>query len=104
MVLSGLFGDVREICKENDLKEHTFNISLGVFGKTEQLPDGKTLEITTQCGHGLISANFVKHVLKKIKKGKITSEEAAKLLIKPCLCGIGNPKRIANILEQKLEQ
>ena len=104
VVLSGLFGDVREVCEENNLKEHTYNISLGVFGKTERLPDEKTLEITTQCGHGLISANLVKHVLKKIKKGKMTSEEAAKFLIKPCVCGIGNPKRIANLLEQKIEQ
>jgi hypothetical protein len=54
---------------------------LGIFGKTEKLPDKKTLEITTQCGHALISPHLVEHIVKKMKKGKMTSAEGAKLLV-----------------------
>jgi len=98
VVISGLFSDINSICCSSDLKEHTFNISLGIFGKTENLPDNKTLEITSQCGHGLISPHLVKHIAKRINKGKMTTDEGAQMLFKPCVCGIGNPKRIQKIL------
>jgi hypothetical protein len=100
MVLSGLFSDVRCLCQANALKEHTYNISLGIFGKTEKLPDEKTLEIVTQCGHALISPHMVKDIVKKIKRGKMTAEEGAKILIKPCVCGIGNPQRMEKLLTE----
>lgn len=100
IVLSGLFSDVNHICRETGLKEHTHNISLGVFGRTEQMPDKDVLEITTQCGHALISPHYVGHLMKKVNKGRMTSEEAARLLIKPCVCGIGNPERIEKILDR----
>ena len=100
MVISGLFSDVRCLCRENNLKEHTFNLSLGIFGKTENLPDEKTLEIVTQCGHALISPHLVKDIVKKIRRGKMTPEEGAQLLIKPCVCGIGNPRRMEKLLSE----
>lgn len=102
VVLSGLFDDVRDVCKCAGLKEHTHHISLGVFGKTEKLPDEKTLEITTQCGHALISRHLVEALVKKIRKGKTTIEEAAQMLAKPCACGIGNTKRIEKILGEMI--
>jgi hypothetical protein len=98
VVLSGLFTDVRETCQCAGIKEHTYNISLGVYGKTEKLPEAKTMEITTQCGHALISPHLVAAVIKKIRKGKMTLEEGARMLIKPCACGIGNTGRIEKIL------
>jgi hypothetical protein len=99
MVLSGLFSDVRCLCQANDLKEHTYNVSLGIFGQTNKLPDHKTLEIITQCGHALISPHLVKDIVKKIKRGKMTPEEGAQMLIKPCVCGIGNPQRMERLLQ-----
>ncbi len=100
VVLSGLFRDVREVCSASKMKEHTYHISLGVFGRTDRLPDENTLKITTQCGHALISPYLVKDIVKKIRKGRMTSEEGAKLLVKPCVCGIGNPKKIEIILDE----
>jgi hypothetical protein len=100
MVVSGLFSDVHCLCEESGLKEHTYNVSLGIFGKTEKLPDEKTLEIVTQCGHALISPHWVKDIVKKIKRGKMTPEEGARLLIKPCVCGIGNPQRMEKLLTE----
>jgi len=103
VVLSGLFSDVRDVCTSSRLKEHTYNISLGIFGRTKHLPEEKTLEIATQCGHALISPIYVEHIVKQIKKGNITIEQGAKQLIKPCVCGIGNPERTANILKEMTE-
>lgn len=100
IVLSGLFSDINHICQKTELKEHTHNISLGVFGQTDRLPDKDILEITTQCGHALISPHYVKHLLKKVSKGRMSSQEAARLLIKPCVCGIGNTERIEKILDR----
>ncbi|MBW2559524.1 MAG: hypothetical protein JRE40_01580 [Deltaproteobacteria bacterium] len=100
VVLSGLFKDTKTVCEHCALKEHTFNISLGIFGKTDRLPNEDTLAITTQCGHGLISPFLVENIVKKIKKGDMTSEEGAELLIKPCVCGIGNSQRISRILNK----
>ncbi len=102
VVLSGLFSDVRDICECAGLKEHTHHISLGIHGRTERLPNEKYLEIITQCGHSLISSNLIEALLKKIRKGKMTSEEAALMLAKPCACGIVNTKRVKQILEEML--
>jgi hypothetical protein len=100
VVLSGLFSDVRDICNSADLTEHTLNISLGIHGRTERVPDEKTLEIVTQCGHSLISPHLVEAVVKKIRKGKMTADEGALMLVKPCACGIGNPGRVAETLAE----
>jgi hypothetical protein len=102
VVLSGLFSDVHDICRATGLTEHTFNLSLGIFGNTRLLPDEKTLEITTQCGHALISPYLVKKLVQKIKKGKMQSSEAAAMLVKPCVCGIGNPQRIKRLLDEQV--
>lgn len=91
---------MRDVCSRAGLREHTYNISLGIYGKNERLSDEKTLEITMQCGHSLISPQLVEAVLKKIRKAKMTVAEAARMLVKPCACGIGNTKRIEKILSE----
>lgn len=100
VVLSGLFSDVHDICECAGLKEHTHHISLGIHGKAERLPDGKKLEIVTQCGHSLIASTLIEALLKKIRKGKMTTGEAALMLARPCACGIVNTKRVKKILEE----
>jgi len=100
VVISALFSDVHEICRSIAVNEHTYNVSLGVFGRTELLPDQDTLSITTQCGHHMVSPNLVKHLNAKIRRGKMTSHEAAELVVRPCACGVVNPKRVQETLEK----
>ena len=100
IVLSGLFDGVHTLCESIGICEHTHNISLGVSGRTDRLPDTSVLEITTQCGHALISSHYVNHVAKSIRKGRMTCEEGMRLLVKPCVCGIANPRRIQDSLEK----
>jgi len=97
IVLSGLFDDVRECCRRTGSREHTFLHSLGFFGKVENLPSEEELELLTMCGHGLISANRIRDMVEKIKKG-LTPRDAARHIARPCVCGIVNCKRAERAL------
>jgi len=99
VVVSGLFSDIGEDCRKLGLPMHTVNYSLGVWGKREKLPDPKVTEITTMCGHGLVSFNLVQSLVKEIRRGKKTLGEAADILAKPCVCGVVNPTRARELLQ-----
>ena len=99
VVVSGLFSQIGEDCGKLDLPMHTVNYSLGVWGKREKLPDPKITEITTMCGHGLISFNLVQSLVKEIRRGKKSLEEAANILARPCVCGVVNPSRARDLLQ-----
>jgi len=98
VVVSGLVDSVRECCKKVGLEIHTVAQSLGVWGDTSRLPRKEVLEITTMCGHAMVSANLVEKMIDDIKKGKISAKKAAEKLTKPCECGIFNPTRAAELL------
>ena len=104
VVLSGLFSDIGDVCRATGLTEHTSHIALGVFGKTEKIADPLTMEITTQCGHALVSRQYVKDIVKRLQKGKLTAAEGSELLAKPCVCGILNPKRTETILTKMAQR
>ena len=104
VVLSGLFSDIRDVCRSVGLTEHTSHYSAGVFGKTEELADHLTMEITTQCGHALVSRYYIKDIVKRIQKGRLTAAEGSELLSKPCVCGIVNKKRTREILSKMAKQ
>jgi len=98
LVVSGIFENVDECLEQAGLKHHTGNFSLGIWGNTQKLPSDDILEVTTMCGHGLISTNLVKVMVKEIKTGTKMPEEAAKILAPNCTCGIFNPTRAAKLL------
>jgi hypothetical protein len=102
VVVSGLFSHIGEDCKHLGLPMHTVNYSLGVWGKREKLPDPKVTEVATMCGHGLVSFNLVQSLVKEIRRGKKTLEEAAETLARPCVCGVVNPRRTAELLQAML--
>ena len=99
IVVSGLIDEVFAMAREVGLKPHTAFLSLGIHGKKELLPDEKVLEITTMCGHGLVATKLTKSVRQKVKAGKITAAEGARLLAQPCPCGIVNTDRCTELLE-----
>ncbi len=98
VIVSGVFDTVNKAVRESGLKRHTVNVSLGVWGNTNRLPSTEVMEITTMCGHGLISANLVQKLLDDIRSGATTAEQAGKQLAAPCCCGIFNPVRAADLL------
>lgn len=104
VVVTGLRDKVEKICKDVGLTPHSADLSLGIFGKTEKLPDEATLSFTTMCGHAMISAGLVVQIRKAVAEGRMTPEEGAKRLAKPCYCGIFNISRAKELLEKERKQ
>lgn len=98
VVVSGLWDRVEKCCREVGLDKHTVNFSLGRWGRTDRLPPNEILEIHTMCGHGMVTASLIEKVVEEVKKGKATPEQAAEKLFRPCMCGIFNPHRAAQLL------
>ncbi len=98
VTVSGLMSVVGEVSRELGLKPHSVNLSLGIHGDRELLPEDGIRELTTMCGHGMVAPNLVKNMVIKVKRGRLTSHEAAIELAKPCICGIFNTERAANLL------
>jgi len=98
VVVSGLIDEVDKSLKKLDIRLHTVQLSLGYFGSTDLLPDQKTLEITSMCGHHMIAPQLVHKLARDTKKGILTREEAAQAMANLCTCGIFNTVRAAEIL------
>ncbi len=100
VVISGIYKEVEKVCSEIGLSPHTVNQSLGIHGKTERLPEEKILEITTMCGHAMVTPNLILHLVKEINEGKTTCQKAAMELSMMCDCGIVNPYRAEKLLRK----
>jgi len=100
IIVQGILEDVEDCLRDAGLKPHTVNHSLDIWGKTELLPDQEILEITTMCGHALVSADLTKQCIEDVAAGRMTIEDAAKTVTAPCVCGIFNTKRAQALLER----
>jgi len=103
VVVSGLFKEVDQMCRTAGIKRHTALCSLGVWGNRDKLPEDEILDITTMCGHNMLAANLVRRMAARVKEGLIDIEEAAGVLAKPCVCGVFNPKRAQELLQQHID-
>jgi hypothetical protein len=99
VIISGLLNETLEACEEAGVTPHTINFSLGVWGKKELLPSEEVLAVTTMCGHHMVPSGLVEEMMERVKKGRITPEEAGLKLATYCPCGIFNQVRAAKILE-----
>lgn len=97
--ISGLLEEVGECCNKAGLTRHSAEQSLGVFGRTDRLPPREVVEINTMCGHGMVSFNLIKKVIEEVKLERMTLDEGAYQLAKPCECGAFNPTRARRMLE-----
>jgi hypothetical protein len=79
---------------------HSVGYSLGFEGKTERLPNGDVLTLSTMCGHGMVSASFAKKMIDWVKEGRRSPGHAASYMARFCSCGIFNTSRAARVLER----
>ena len=98
IIVSGLIDQVKEITEEMGIDPHTINVSLGVLGNTEKLPAPELRQYTTMCGHGMISANFARKLVDRVKEARLTPEKAAGYMAKFCVCGAFNLSRAIRLL------
>ena len=102
IVVSGLYDKVRDCCLKAGIEPHTINYSLGFWGDTSRLPQRNIFELTTMCGHSLISPNLVWDMAKRVSKG-FPAANAAEKVAGSCLCDIFNTKRGEALLEKIAE-
>ena len=99
IIVSGVFDEVNSCLKELGLCPHTVQFSLGHFGRTELLPRPEVLEVTTMCGHHMVSPRLVETLVSDVATGKATPEGTVQVMARLCSCGIFNQSRAAKIIE-----
>ena len=104
VVVSGPFSSLDDAFREAGVQRHSADFSGGVWGKTERLPRPELMEVTTMCGHAMISANLVEETAKRIGAGAISAKEGALELGKACCCGIYNQIRAEKLLKKMADQ
>jgi len=98
--ISGLLKATDSCCSKAEMKRHSVEQSLGIFGNRERLPPREIVEINTLCGHGLVSFNLIRKVMEEVKLERMTPEQGALQLAKPCECGVFNIHRAREVLEK----
>jgi hypothetical protein len=102
VIVTGLLDEVKECCAMAGLTPHTQAVSLGVWGKTDRLPDRQHMDIHTMCGHGMVTLGMIDAAVEKVRRKKWTLQQAALELTKPCVCGVFNPARAQELLRRFL--
>ena len=100
VTVSGLFNHVHECCSKAGIEPHTVNTSLGVWGNRSLLPEQGVLDISTMCGHGMLTFGVIKDCVEKIKGGKMDARAAAERIRPLCACGILNLERAVKIFQE----
>ena len=90
----------KEIAEKCGIKRHSVEYSLGFTDYHDHLPNSQVLELSTMCGHGMVSFNMAKKMLDMVREGRRTAEQAVTTLARFCPCGVYNPIRSKRILEE----
>jgi hypothetical protein len=88
-----------QCCDYACLARHSVGYSLGFEGKTEKLPNTQVLQLSTMCGHGMISHSLAKKMIDMVKENRRTPEQAVTYLSRFCSCGVFNPSRAKRIIQ-----
>jgi hypothetical protein len=98
--ISAPMEEARRCCRDAGISRHSVEYSLGFRGRVERLPDATTLELSTMCGHGMLSANFARKMIDWVKEGRRTPDEAARYMARFCSCGVFNISRAERIIKE----
>jgi hypothetical protein len=98
--ISGSLDRVQECARRAGLERHSVEYSLGFFGQTDRMADRQTLELSTMCGHGMLSFDFVRKLVEWVKQGRRSPEQAAATMARFCSCGVFNPVRACRLMKE----
>jgi hypothetical protein len=97
--VSGLTDEARRVAQAAGITRHSVEYSLGFpFGETDRMPDRRTLELATMCGHSMVAFGLVQKLCHLVKEGRKTPSEAARCLARFCSCGVFNTVRAERLL------
>lgn len=97
--VAALADEARCCAERAGIVRHSVEYSLGFHGDLTLLPDRRVLELSTMCGHGMVSHNLARKMIDWVKEGRRDPERAATYLAKFCTCGIYNTSRAVRVLE-----
>jgi hypothetical protein len=89
----------RNAAEHCGIHRHSVEYSLGFADPHDHLPNSQVLELSTMCGHGMVSFNFARKMLDMVREGRRTPDQAVTTLARFCPCGVYNPTRARRILE-----
>jgi hypothetical protein len=98
--ISARLDKARACAKSAGLQRHSVEYSLGFFGQTDRMADRNTLELSTMCGHGMVSFGLVRKLIDWIKQGRRSPEQAAATMARFCSCGVFNTTRACRLLRK----
>lgn len=98
--ISAPIADAERCCRDTGIARHSIEYSLGFCGRVDKLPDGTVLELSTMCGHGMVSAQFVKKMIEWVKENRRTPAEVSRAMARFCICGVFNISRAERILNE----
>jgi hypothetical protein len=98
--ISAPMEEAERCCREAGITRHSVEYSLGFCGRVDKLPEATVLELTTMCGHGMISAHFAKKMIDWVKENRRSSAAAACTMARFCSCGVFNLSRAESILNE----
>jgi len=102
--VSAVADEARRAAARAGIVRHSVEFSLGFcFGRTDRLPDRRTLELSTMCGHGMVSASLAQKMTDLVKEGRRGPEAASRCLARFCSCGIYNTARAERLLREASE-
>ena len=82
------------------IHRHSVEYSLGFIDPHDHLPSSQVLELSTMCGHGMVSFNLARKMLDMVREGRRTTDQAVVTLARFCPCGVYNPERAKRLLEE----
>jgi hypothetical protein len=98
--ISAPIDEAKRCCDAAGIARHSVEYSIGFSGRVDKLPEATTLELSTMCGHGMVSANFAKKMLEWVRENRRTPEEAARYMARFCSCGVFNMTRAESIMKR----
>ncbi len=100
VIVSGLIDEVFDASKKVGITPHSLNVSLGIWGKTDLLPDETIVQMNTMCGHCYVTPSLIRNVATQVKQGKTSTKEAIRRMAAQCWCGSFNPTRAEELLKK----
>lgn len=100
--INALHDQTDTMLKKCGITRHSVEHSLGFHGNTDKLPSKEVLEISSMCGHAMVSYNLSKKMVDSVRLGQVSPEKAGELLKKTCSCGIFNSVRATEIIKEHL--
>ena len=98
--ISSPMDDAERCCRQTGIARHSVEYSLGFCGRVDKLPEATVLELSTMCGHGMLSAQFVKKMIEWVKEDRRTPTEVSRAMARFCSCGVFNISRAKQILDE----